>query len=126
MFSDASTPSSSRRYANSPMDRFACTAPSSRDELPAGLSSCQVGLFLSLWPETYCITLSEAQMHGLIPIVTALGAQAERVVDRENGFHVPVNDPGAVLNALRRLLDAARAPAPDEGQSAETGRLEEQ
>jgi Glycosyl transferases group 1 len=75
-------------------------------QLPEALSSCQVALFLSPWPETYCITLSEAQTQGLVPIVTALGGQAERVVDGKNGFHVPVNDAGSVFAILERLLDS--------------------
>ncbi len=95
--------------------------------LPDALLSCQVGLFLSPWPETYCITLSEAQMLRLVPIVTALGAQVERVSHGRNGFHVPVNDSGAVLAALRQLLDAPELvhrmqeeqPAPAGATSAE-------
>jgi hypothetical protein len=64
-----------------------------------------VFLLLSPWPETYCISLSEAQSWGLVPIVTALGAQAERVSDGVNGFHVPANDASAVVRTLQRLLN---------------------
>ena len=72
---------------------------------PAELESCDLALFLSPWPETYCITLSEAQAFGLVPIVTAIGAQAERVVHGQNGFHVPVNNADAVVKTLEQLFD---------------------
>lgn len=40
---------------------------------------CHAALFLSNWPETYSYTLSEAWRAGLWPVVTGLGAPAERV-----------------------------------------------
>lgn len=86
--------------------------------VPAALAACDVMLFLSTWPETYGITLSEAQAAGLVPIVTAIGAPAERVRDGENGFLVPVGDGRAVADILldlaanRGRLDALRANLP--------------
>jgi glycosyltransferase involved in cell wall biosynthesis len=71
--------------------------------LPPQLQQCEVALFLSTWPETYCMTLSEAQALGLVPIVTDVGAQAERVSHARNGFLVPQNDPAAVVAALETL-----------------------
>ncbi|MEO0036410.1 MAG: hypothetical protein RLZZ501_2433, partial [Pseudomonadota bacterium] len=53
-----------------------------RQEELAGLLRrirCQVAAFLSIWPETYCYTLSEALEAGLFPVVTDLGAPARRV-----------------------------------------------
>src|SRR5262245_52174735 len=113
-----------REFANGSVRSHGAFEPG---QLPEALASCQLALFLSPWPETYCITLSEAQMQGLVPIVTALGAQAERVTHGENGFHVPVNDSGAVLAALRQLLQspdllrnlAAEPPAPAGSNSQE-------
>lgn len=72
-------------------------------ELPPELATCDAFLMLSPWPETYCIALSEAQSYGLVPIVTALGAQQERVIDGVNGFHVIPNDVQSVLAVLSRL-----------------------
>lgn len=71
---------------------------------PPALASCDVALVLSPWPETYCMTLTECQALGLVPIVTALGAQAERVQHGENGFHVPVADADAILAILDMLI----------------------
>lgn len=51
------------------------------EELPGLLQRlrCHVALFLSNWPETYSYTLTEAWRAGLWPVVTGLGALAERV-----------------------------------------------
>lgn len=91
--------------------------------LPAAFAQCHVGLFLSPWPETFCITLSEAQSCGVVPIVTNLGAQAERVRDGEDGLLVPVGDADAVCRALERLQDrtylhqlASAQPSSDQGE----------
>jgi glycosyltransferase involved in cell wall biosynthesis len=92
--------------------------------VPAALAECDIMLFLSTWPETYGITLSEAQAAGLVPIVTHIGAPAERVRDGENGFLVPVGDGKAVADILLSLmadplmanrgrLDTLRAQLPD-------------
>jgi glycosyltransferase involved in cell wall biosynthesis len=74
-----------------------------RDEVPGLLAGCDVSLHLSLWPETYMISLTEAWRAGLIPIVTDLGAPGERVADGVDGIKVPPGDSGAVRQALRRL-----------------------
>ncbi len=52
-------------------------------------------LLPSIWPETYCYTLSVAMALGLPPIVFDLGAQAERV--RAAGFGV-ILDPKLILD----------------------------
>jgi GT2 family glycosyltransferase/glycosyltransferase involved in cell wall biosynthesis len=65
---------------------------------------CHCAFFASLWPETYCYTLSIAFMGQLPPIAFDLGAQAARI--RETGFgHVlPLTtDPRAINDALLRL-----------------------
>lgn len=67
------------------------------------LEGFDVSLHLSIWPETYMISLSEAWSMGLVPIVTNLGAQGERVQQGETGFKVAVDDIGAVIDCLRRL-----------------------
>ncbi len=69
----------------------------------AALSHGQVALHLSIWPETYCISLSEVWQAGLIPIVTDIGALGERVSHGVDGFKVRVGDAGAVLDLLEVL-----------------------
>ncbi len=75
-------------------------------ELP--LFQGQVALHLSIWPETWCISLSEVWQAGLIPIVTDIGALGERVSHGVDGFKVRVGDASAVLD----LLEMLRANAP--------------
>lgn len=88
-------------------------------ELPASLAGADVLLFLSRWPETYGITLSEGQALGMVPIVTALGAPAQRVRDGIDGFVVAPDDAAAVVERLTMLsrdrarLEAMRAQLPE-------------
>lgn len=67
------------------------------------LKVADVALNLSIWPETYCISLSEAWQNGLLPIVTDVGALGDRVEDGVNGFKVPINRPSMVLERLEIL-----------------------
>ncbi len=67
------------------------------------LKGKQVSLHLSVWPETYCITLSECWRGRLVPVVTDIGALGERVKHGVNGFKTAVSDVGAVVDTLQRL-----------------------
>ena len=69
----------------------------------APLTQGQVALHLSIWPETWCISLSEVWQAGLIPIVTDIGALGERVSHGVDGFKVRVGDASAVLDLLEVL-----------------------
>ncbi len=66
---------------------------------------CDVSLHLSIWPETYCISLSETWQRGIIPIATRIGAFADRIEHGRTGFLVEVGDAAAVVS----LLEALRA-----------------
>lgn len=60
----------------------------------------------SIWPETYCYTLSLAFRSEIRPIVFDLGAQAERVKRAGFGIVLPLllaNDPKGLSNALLAL-----------------------
>ncbi|MBY7896585.1 glycosyltransferase [Vibrio fluvialis] len=72
------------------------------NQLHSILSNKHVSLHLSIWPETYCITLSEAWESGLVPIVTDIGALGERVTE-DYGFKVEVEDIGTPVEILERL-----------------------
>jgi len=67
------------------------------------LARADVSLHLSIWPETFCIALSEAWQAGLVPIVSDIGALGDRVTDGVDGFKVPIGDVSAVLNRLELL-----------------------
>jgi glycosyltransferase involved in cell wall biosynthesis len=73
-------------------------------DLPRLLHGSDLSLHMSMWPETYCIALSEAWHNGLVPIVTRIGALDERVVDGVNGWKIPPDHPAALLDLLRRLV----------------------
>lgn len=68
------------------------------------LKGFSVSMHLSIWPETYCITLSEAWQAGLVPIVSDIGALGERVVHGVNGFKVPPGESGALVEMIRALI----------------------
>jgi len=57
-------------------------------ELPRLLAKIQpeVGLLLSIWPETFSYTLSELWLFGLPVVATDLGSFADRIDDGVSGF----------------------------------------
>lgn len=69
----------------------------------SALQVADVALILSIWPETYCISLSEVWQNGLIPIVTDVGALKDRVQDGINGFTVPIGDVNLVIDRLELI-----------------------
>lgn len=72
--------------------------------LAEALTGFSLSLHYSIWPETYCITLSEAWQAGLVPVVADTGALGERVIDGVNGYKVPPTQAGALVDLFRRLL----------------------
>lgn len=77
----------------------------SRDELPSIYADADVAVLPSR-SDPWGMTLNEAALAGL-PLVasTAAGATEELVEDGVNGFRVPPDDPDALREALRRLVD---------------------
>ncbi|PWT99082.1 MAG: glycosyl transferase family 1 [Terriglobia bacterium] len=73
-------------------------------ELPGLLRDMDISLHVSLWPETYCITVSEAWHNRLVPVVSDIGALGERVAHDENGWKVAADSAGGVVAILRRLM----------------------
>jgi len=67
------------------------------------VAQADVALHLSIWPETYCISMSEIWQAGLIPVVSDIGAFHDRVEHGVNGFKVRVGDTSAVLDTLELL-----------------------
>ncbi|MCA9774366.1 MAG: glycosyltransferase, partial [Myxococcales bacterium] len=74
---------------------------------PAALGTLleQVDLVLipSIWDETFCLTLMEAQALGVPVLATAVGAIQERVDEGETGFLFPPGDPDAMAERLLEL-----------------------
>ena len=62
-----------------------------------------VSLLLSTWPETFSYTLTESIAANVPPIVTDMGALAERVSADEIGWLVDYKDVGGIRDLILRL-----------------------
>jgi GT2 family glycosyltransferase/glycosyltransferase involved in cell wall biosynthesis len=68
---------------------------------------CDVALFLSIWPETYCYALSDAYALGLYPIALRFGSLDERISASGVGTLLPLaSTPAEINDAI--LADIAR------------------
>jgi glycosyltransferase involved in cell wall biosynthesis len=83
-------------------DRFLFTGP--RDDVPELLASMDVFALPSLF-EGLCYAVIEAQAAGVPVVATPVGGVRENVVPGETGVIVPPEDPGALADAIVRLLD---------------------
>ncbi|GJE25851.1 glycosyltransferase [Methylobacterium organophilum] len=64
------------------------------------------GFFPSIWPETYCYSLSSSFFLGLPPVAFDLGAQSERIRESQFGVVLPttlMDEPQAINDALLAL-----------------------
>ncbi len=66
---------------------------------------CQIALFLSTWPETFCYTLTEALQNNLFPLALNYGAITERIKDLNYGTILAANSKAKDIN--QKLLSAA-------------------
>jgi hypothetical protein len=60
---------------------------------------CDVALFLSIWPETYCYALSDAYGVGLYPLALRFGALEERITRSGVGALLPLDSTPSQINA---------------------------
>jgi GT2 family glycosyltransferase/glycosyltransferase involved in cell wall biosynthesis len=67
-------------------------------------SRATTALFLSVWPETYSYTLTEAWRYGLHPVAVDLGATAERITADRRGTLVSMS-PRDICEALLQAVD---------------------
>jgi len=67
------------------------------------LSHYHFSLHLSVWPETYCQTLSEAWAARVVPIVTDIGALGERVENGKTGFKIDAKRPATLAHLLAAI-----------------------
>jgi glycosyltransferase involved in cell wall biosynthesis len=75
-------------------------------------ADCGTALFLSVWPETYCFTLSEALRAGLVPVGYDIGAVGERLRRLGCGVLVPaLSGPAAIVAGIRQAMTAYKAPS---------------
>jgi len=80
--------------------RIFITGAYQTEELPALLAGLQADLAFipSIWPETWCFTLSEAWAAGLYTLAFDLGAQAERIAATQRGGLLPLGLPAGRVN----------------------------
>ena len=72
--------------------------------------------------ESFGMAHLEAMACGVPVVSTNVGGPAETVADGETGFLVPPRDPGALAQAVRRLLDDSRSAGADgSGRAAADG-----
>lgn len=91
-------------------DNVEITGAYQRIDLPHIIeeAGCTSALFLSIWPETFSYTLSEAWRHGLYPISLDIGAPSERIREKDIGALIPfTRDPAVILSSLMKALEAA-------------------
>lgn len=102
------------------LDNVEITGPYKPAELPAIVdgTGCNSALFLSVWPETFSYTLSEAWRLGLYPIALDLGAPAERIREKKLGSLIPfTQNPKEIVEAL---IDALSSQEADYGSVLQT------
>ena len=76
-----------------------------REELARRISEIQpnaIAIF-SIWPETYCHTLSEAWQLGVPALGSIFGAVGERINRHGGGWAVDCDDPASILALIRRI-----------------------
>ncbi len=67
------------------------------------LANLDVIVVPSLWWECAPLTIQEAFLGGVVPIVSGIGGMAEFVKDEVDGLHVPPGDAKAIARQIRRL-----------------------
>lgn len=73
----------------------------------------QLALFLNVWPETFCYTLTEALQNNLYPLALDYGAIAERIKTIKFGMILPANSLAkeineTVINAVKKIAKAKK------------------
>lgn len=79
-----------------------------REDLPELLKKYSIDLIciLSLWPETFCYTVSEAVLCGIPVLVTDIGALGDRVRSLGCGWTVPADaDSADILKKIYEIRD---------------------
>jgi glycosyltransferase involved in cell wall biosynthesis len=69
-----------------------------------GIISPDLGLLLSIWPETFSYTLSELMMLGIPPLVTQVGSFTDRIINGETGFIVEP-EKMALINKIKEVSE---------------------
>lgn len=92
------------------LNNITILGPYNREDLEKCLISgpCQLALFLSVWPETYSYTLSEALSAGLTPVGYELGAIGERIGKIDTGVTIPFSASAKTVVDCIKLASSKR------------------
>lgn len=94
-----------------------------RGDIPRLLNAADCFLMSSAWEGTP-LALLEATAAGLPAVATAVGGNAEVVVDGEGGWLVPPDDSSALAEAMLRMVSLPSAQRRQFGERARTRTLE--
>lgn len=77
-----------------------------KNELPELFKKHNIDLvcIFSIWPESFCYTISEALMCGVPVLVSKYGAMGERVNENKCGWVVDVNDKQAIVDKIKYVI----------------------
>src|SRR5262249_2728233 len=75
------------------------------EDLPRLCAEIDVAVIPSVFPETYCLVLSEVWMGGLPVAASGLGALGERVEEGVSGKKFRPGDPSSIAEALCWFLE---------------------
>ncbi|WGJ14339.1 glycosyltransferase [Methylocapsa sp. D3K7] len=86
--------------------RIICHGPYKREEFAARAASinAHLGAVLSIWPETYCHTLTELWSIGLPVLAFDFGAVAERIRIAGGGWIIPHHDADVAFDAIISII----------------------
>jgi GT2 family glycosyltransferase/glycosyltransferase involved in cell wall biosynthesis len=92
--------------------RVSITGAYAQGDLPDLLRNarCDLAFLPSIWPETYCYTLSAAFSAGLFSVALDLGAIAERIRKADWGDLLPADSDASAIND--RLIAVSPSPLP--------------
>ena len=76
-----------------------------RAEMPTRMAAADWVVFPSEWWENAPLVINEAFQQRRPVICSGIGGAAELVQDGVNGLHVPVSDPAALAEAMRRAIE---------------------
>lgn len=81
--------------------------PYQREDAPKMIAALQpdLGMILSIWPETYCHTLTELWAAGVPVLGFDIGAVGERIRDHGAGWLLPITSAETVYKELLRIRE---------------------
>ena len=93
------------------LDNVVITGAYQTDKIDAVLTKhpCTLAAFLSVWPETFCYTLTEAWQNNLFPVAFDMGAIADRIKETGYGKIIPyTQSPGQINSHLLKAANLQR------------------